>query len=583
MKLNQPERNVIVILDPGDFLSSAVEAAMGEGYHMAHARDAAAFQAILAKEQLSVALLLAMDEAAPCDTLALIAAHRDAPWFTGAPSLVFARTHDPAREALAEEIGIQDYVGLSSVALEDCGRFIRLCIAHELRLAKKLQRLRAYARRDGVTGLYNHAAAEDAVTRMLQGNPGQEFLFAILDIDYFKQVNDVRGHEFGDRVLVEEAGRLTALLAGQGLAIRYGGDEFMLLMPLTDETTALAQAIHARTHFTLEDYRITNSIGIATTLTGERTWASLFRRADRALYAAKENGRNQFCIHSDKMPFRLDGAAEEIRSGETLNLGASPLVHALVNGCAMACHLDLHKVAIVRLAKLASGEYGWSDPIEYIPFINSLLERVEEKSRLRFSEFINPNTLASRLRAAPMLAYAFTGVDGKSYRVEYIAGDADADGHAANALMLLREMIPSGDGHADIQDDVPAIERCLASGLTDTYNAIWIIHPATLSRELVSIQTDISRHRRINRLFEGGNYWEDTQGYVHLYVNEDEQEGLLRALHPDVLLREVEAKGMYALRFHRRIDGVTLLCEYCFTNALYNEERVILQLYRRVR
>ena len=582
MKLNQPERNVIVILEPGDFLSSIVAGTMGEAYHMAHARDAAAFEAILAREHLSVALLLATDEIAPYDALAVIAAHRDEPWFTGAPSLVFARAHDPAREARAEEIGIQDYMGLSSVAPDDCGRFVLFCIAHELRLAKKLQRLRAFASRDGVTGLYNHAAAEDVITRMLQGNPGQEFLFAILDIDYFKQVNDVRGHEFGDRVLVEEAGRLTALLNGQGLAIRYGGDEFMLLMPVTDDPTALAQAIHARTHFTLEDYRITNSIGIATTLTGERSWASLFRRADRALYAAKANGRNQFCIHSDKMPFKLDGVAEEIRS-EALNLGASPLIHALVNGCAMACHLDLHKVAIVKLAKLASGEYGWSDPIEYIPFINSLLERVEEKSRLRFSEFINPNTLSSRLRAAPMLAYAFLGVDGRGYRVEYIAGDADADGHVANALMLLREVNLSGDGHAGIQDDVPAIEKCLASSLTDTYNAIWIIHPTTLSRELVSIQTDISRHRRINRLFEGGNYWEDTQGYVSLYVNEDEQEGLLRALHPDVLLREVEAKGMYTLRFHRRIDGVTLLCEYCFTNALYNEERVILQLYRRVR
>ena len=85
-------------------------------------------------EQLGVALLLAMDEAAPCDTLAVIAAHRDAPWFTGAPSLVFARTHDPAREALAEAIGVQDYVGLSSIAPEDCGRFVRFCIAHELRL-----------------------------------------------------------------------------------------------------------------------------------------------------------------------------------------------------------------------------------------------------------------------------------------------------------------------------------------------------------------------------------------------------------------------------------------------------------------
>ena len=100
---------------------------------------------------------------------------------------------------------------------------------------------------------------------------------------------------------------------------------------------------------------------------------------------------------------------------------------------------------------------------------------------------------------------------------------------------------------------------------------------------MVSIQTDISRHRRINRQFEGGNYWEDTQGYVRLYVNEEEREDLLRALHPDVLLREVAERGMYTLFFHRRIDGVTLRCEYCFTNALYNEERVILQLYRRVR
>ena len=88
MKLNSPERNVVVILDPGDFLFPTVAAMMGDEYHMAHARDAAAFEAILAREHLSVALLLATDETAPCDTLALIAAHRDEPWFTGAPSLV---------------------------------------------------------------------------------------------------------------------------------------------------------------------------------------------------------------------------------------------------------------------------------------------------------------------------------------------------------------------------------------------------------------------------------------------------------------------------------------------------------------
>lgn len=55
------------------------------------------------------------------------------------------------------------------------------------------------------------------------------------------------------------------------------------------------------------------------------------------------------------------------------------------------------------------------------------------------------------------------------------------------------------------------------------------------------------------------------------------------ALHPDVLLREVDEKGLYTLYFHRRIDGITLLCEYCFTSAPYGDERVILQLYRRMK
>ena len=395
-------------------------------------------------------------------------------------------------------------------------------------------------------------------------------------------MNDVRGHEFGDRVLIEESRRIEQILGEQTLAIRYGGDEFMLLAPIASDIAEAAQAIHDKTHFMLEDYPITNSIGIATTLSGEREWEYLFRQTDQALYTAKANGRNQYCIYTKEASLKLDGVGKEIRN-EPLNVGASPLIHALVNGCSMACHLDLDKVAITKLARLASGEYGWSNPIEYIPFINNLLELVEDKSKLRFSEFINPNTLATRLMAAPTLSYAFSGVDGKTYRAEYFAGDRNESGRPTNALMLLREVNPSENGQADLQDDATAIEKCLASCLTDTYNAIWIIHPTTLSRELVSIQTDISRHRRINRQFEGGNYWEDTQGYISLYVSEDERESLLEALHPDVVLREVEEKGLYTLVFHRRIDGITHRCEYCFTNALYGDEKVIIQLYRRMK
>lgn len=582
MKLNQPERNVIIILEPEDRLSSIVSTLIGDDEHIAHAHDVATFEAIVEKEEHSIALIVAIDETEKYDALAIMEPYKDELWFAGALSVIVAKDHDPVREEKADEIGIQEYISLSSVSPVDYESFLKLYISREIRLMKKIQRLKAFANRDGLTGFYNHASAEDMITKTLHHNPDQEFLFAIIDIDYFKQVNDVRGHEFGDKVLKEESERIKQILGEQSLAIRYGGDEFVLMVPIVSDSTEIAQAIHEKTHFMLEDYQITNSIGIATTLSGARDWEHLFRQADQALYTAKANGRNQYCFYTKETSGKLDGVGKEIRN-EALNLGAGSLIHALVNGYSMVCHLDLDKVAITKLAKLASGAYGWSDPIEYIPFINNLLELVEDRMKLRFSEFINPNTLAGRMKTASTIAYSFSGADGKSYRAEYLAGDRHQSGQIANALMLLSEINPSENENAALQDDVTDIEKCLASSLTDTYNAIWIIHPATLSRELVSIQTDISRHRRINRLFEGGNYWEDTQGYIQLYVQEDEREHLLKALHPDVLFREVDEKGMYTLYFHRKIDGMTLRCEYCFTNALYGDEKVIVQLYRRVK
>ncbi|MGN1054497.1 MAG: hypothetical protein ACI4P1_04385 [Erysipelotrichaceae bacterium] len=146
--------------------------------------------------------------------------------------------------------------------------------------------------------------------------------------------------------------------------------------------------------------------------------------------------------------------------------------------------------------------------------------------------------------------------------------------------MLLKKTEEKQNKETNIPDDSTAIEKCLYSSLTSSYNGIWIIHPENLSRELVSIKTDISRHRRINRLFEGGNYWEETQGYINLYVEEKEE--MLRFLNPEVIKREIAEKGRYSVKFHRTIDGAKYLCEYVFAKALYKEESVIVQLYRRL-
>ena len=580
MKLKKPDRNVIVVFEPEDYLYSIVKALLDDDDDLFHAHDAAALQSIVAQEVNGIAFLLAWDETERYDTLEIIDSHRNEPWLQGALSIIVTEADHPGREEKADALGFQDYVKLSGIPSGDHNRILRSCIRRQLRLMNKIQTLKKFANCDGLTGLYNQTAAAEIITRMLENNPEQAFLFAIIDIDYFKHVNDVRGHAFGDKVLKEESSRIAQTLGQQALAIRYGGDEFVLMVPIAADLEEISRKIYETTHFLLEDYQITNSIGMTTTLSAGREWESLFRQADQALYTAKANGRNQYCIYSAEMSWELDGVGEEIRN-EALNLNVGALIHALVNGCCMACHLDLEKLAVTKLSKTASGEFGWSDPVEYIPFIKRLLDLAEEKSRLRFSEFINPNTLAGRMRGASTLAYFFAGVDGKNYRAEYFAGDMAQNGRIRNALLLLREADHS-ESEA-LRYDETATVSCLADGLLQTYHAIWIIHPDTLSRELVNTQTDLSRHRRINRLFEGGNYWDDTLGYFQLYVNEAERNSLLEKLRPEVVLREVAEKGMYTLRFRRKVDGISCPCEYAFISAMYGKEKVILQLYRRLK
>ena len=122
----------------------------------------------------------------------------------------------------------------------------------------------------------------------------------LLDIDYFKRINDTHGHEAGDVVLKIFAERITAQLRALDLASRYGGEEFVILMP----GAGLAEAEHAAERvrrsvcnkvFKLSDelkLHVTVSIGLAQASPGE-PMESLLRRADAALYEAKTDGRNR--------------------------------------------------------------------------------------------------------------------------------------------------------------------------------------------------------------------------------------------------------------------------------------------------
>lgn len=194
-------------------------------------------------------------------------------------------------EYTADDLRLLDTVaGLASLALEN---------------AELYQRTEELAIRDNLTGLYVHKYFQDRLEEELKRALARDYPLSLvmLDIDYFKDYNDRFGHIAGDIVLRHLAGVLTEETAAGNLAARYGGEEFCLLLPQTDKEKAcrLAERIRkkvAENTITLRRIKtkITVSLGVAALPQDARTRADLIRKADEALYRAKEKGKNQVCI-----------------------------------------------------------------------------------------------------------------------------------------------------------------------------------------------------------------------------------------------------------------------------------------------
>lgn len=157
--------------------------------------------------------------------------------------------------------------------------------------------LRIVAATDGLTGLKNRRSfQEDLAANIAESkNTAQPLSLVLLDIDYFKKVNDTFGHLTGDRVLRKLAQHLEVICGEGNIAARYGGEEFALILPRMDEWGALifAERIRSSVESTFrEETPITISIGITTMKHGD-TETTLQSRADQALYSSKNGGRNQ--------------------------------------------------------------------------------------------------------------------------------------------------------------------------------------------------------------------------------------------------------------------------------------------------
>ena len=182
-------------------------------------------------------------------------------------------------------------------ALRRLSRYAQRQEAHVTELNHELNRV---ARRDSLTGVGNRLALDEAVARLLDHGERlrpQRFALVLFDIDHFKAYNDAHGHLAGDAALGHLGAILLRATRGHDLAFRFGGEEFLLLLPDVDLPGALAAAERVRVAAAdeahgLPPFTISGGVALCDPADG-RDPAPLLRRADTALYLAKRAGRNR--------------------------------------------------------------------------------------------------------------------------------------------------------------------------------------------------------------------------------------------------------------------------------------------------
>lgn len=170
----------------------------------------------------------------------------------------------------------------------------------------RFEQMQREAERDALTGVYNRAVFEKQVSEILEESRGRHAFF-LLDIDDFKNVNDSKGHAFGDTVLCSAVSCLESSFRSTDLLGRIGGDEFAVFMrDIGNEENALEKARQICSLYdecgSGEDFKISCSIGVAfCEAGGDETFAELYLKADTALYKAKDKGKNMFVVFDASM------------------------------------------------------------------------------------------------------------------------------------------------------------------------------------------------------------------------------------------------------------------------------------------
>lgn len=173
--------------------------------------------------------------------------------------------------------------------------------------------------KDAATGLLNKRAINEYALERIQ-NSKQTVYLVLIDIDDFKQINDKYGHMFGDEVIAKCAEILRSVTQTRGMAGRFGGDEFMLVLenlPSEEDIRRVMKVISKHTQWAFvekEGFNVTFSCGISRFPEDGTTYEELFKKADKCLYIAKDKGKSRYIIYREHLHGSLDDKTDSKRS-----------------------------------------------------------------------------------------------------------------------------------------------------------------------------------------------------------------------------------------------------------------------------
>ena len=174
------------------------------------------------------------------------------------------------------------------------------------------------AYKDSLTSLLNKRAITQYAQNRILTHPNENLFIAIMDIDDFKDVNDNYGHLFGDEVLINFTNIIVNAVRDKGVVGRIGGDEFFIAIDKAKdilEVRSILRSIRSNLEWSyvgkLNEFKVSCSIGCANYPDDARDFPTLFKAADKALYLAKERGKNRYIIYNANIHGRVDDAADD--------------------------------------------------------------------------------------------------------------------------------------------------------------------------------------------------------------------------------------------------------------------------------